>query len=165
MFSQNFKILPVMSLKSASDQDGTNNLSEYIDMADVEALAFVVQFNTIDTSDAESLGLSVLASSTTTAAGAAIYPLWVKASAAGADSFSAPVSTDSTISVTSDDSNTVFILEVDPRVVAEAGDDKRYVYFSVSVTTAEDNGPVGSWSGVAMIRQRHQKPGAESTTA
>lgn len=162
---QNFKVIPLMALKATSDQDGTADLSEYVDMVDVEALEFAVYFTAIDTTDSESLGLTVLATSTTTAAGVAIYSTWVKTSAVGSDGLTTAISSDSTISVTSDDNDKVFLLLVDPSVVAEAGSDKRYVYFSVSCTTAEDNGPVGKYMGWANIRQRHMRVAALSTTA
>lgn len=161
-------VYPVLGITHTSD--GTDGLitAGFVDLFDAESIEFLVSFGTLESSDSAGLWtVSVLATSTTTAAGAAIGWIYNLSGAAGADTMggvTAVVSTD-TLALTSDATNCVLLVHVDPSVVASAGADKRYVYITCQSDTADDNGPTGTMGINAAIQPRHRQVTMTPTTA
>ena len=161
-------VYPVLGHTVTSD--GTDGLitAGFVDLFDAESIEFLVSFGVLESSDSAGLWtVSVLASSTTTAAGAAIGWLYNLSGAAGADTMggvTAVVSTD-TLALTSDASTKVLVVHVEPGAVAGAGADKRYVYLTCQSDTADDNGPTGSMGVIALIAPRHKQVTMTPTTA
>jgi hypothetical protein len=168
-FSEFIHAVPVMALAQTSDNDGVAT-SQFVDMSDVISLEFLVTLNTLASSASTTAtvwGFTVLATSTVTAAGAAIAFDYRLSGVVGADTWGTitAVSADVAANMDSDCSDSLLIIHVDPSVVAAAGDDKRYVYLSCSGASAEDNGPNGSYSAIALVLPRHAQATMQTTTA
>lgn len=161
-------VYPVLTHTQTSD--GTDGLitAGFVDLFDAESIEFLVSFGVLESSASDGAWtVSVLASSTTTATGAGIAWNYNLSGAVGADTMggvTAVVSTDS-LALTSDATNCVLLVHVNPAEVAGAGSDKRYVYITCQSDTADDNGPTGSMGVIAAIQPRHRQVTMTPTTA
>lgn len=140
--------------------------SEYVDLLDLTEFEFIVPLGTLASSAGSgSWGITVYNSSTTTAAGAAVAFYYRQSSdTALSDSWGDPTSADSTgLTLDSDDSDTMFIISVDPRQVVQDEDSKRFVYLHFA--SASDDNTTWSVAAIGIGRSRHPGASMKSSTA
>lgn len=163
-FGQRIHKVPVMKITQTSDSEDT--YTEKIDMLECLDLEFLLTIGVLDSSAASGTwDLSVVSSSTVTAAGSAIAFNYQLSTAVGGDDMGDITANDSVtaLSLTSDYNDLVLSVYVDPQVVAASGDDRRYV--GLRIDGASDDNCTGYYSAIALFHPRHAQTTMKSSTA